>query len=126
MSRPLASVGDRILAQILDSMIAFAIGLFFYYSAEALGGPLELGFGSLLLYLLGCDGLRGGQSLGKRMAKIAVVHFKTGQPCTYWQSVLRNLSLLIFSFIELALMDSKSRRRLGDYLAGTKVIRTKQ
>jgi uncharacterized RDD family membrane protein YckC len=43
------------------------------------------------VYLLLKDGLPRGQSLGSRLAKIAVVDQKTGAPCTFRQSFIRNL-----------------------------------
>ncbi len=123
MPRPLASIGDRFTAQFIDGLAAFAVGAVFYYSAKALGWPLELAFVGWLLYLLACDGLPGGQSLGKRITKSSVVHVETEQPCTYWRSTLRNFSLMILGAIDVVFIVGKSRRRLGDYLARTKVVK---
>lgn len=123
MPRPLASIGDRFTAQFIDGLIAFAIGAAFYYSAKALGWPLELAFVGWLIYLLICDGLPGGQSLGKKVTKSSVVHVDTEQPCSYWQSALRNFPILVLGFIDAIFIAGKQRRRLGDRLAGTKVVK---
>ncbi|MCB2018967.1 MAG: RDD family protein [Hydrogenophaga sp.] len=126
MPKPLASVGDRFTAQFIDGLIAFAVGAGFYYSSKALGGPLELAFVGWLLYLLACDGLPGGQSLGKRLTRSSVVHTVTEEPCSYWRSVLRNFPILVLGFIDVAFMVGKQRRRLGDYIARTKVVKARE
>lgn len=124
MPRPLASIGDRFTAQFIDGLIAFAFGVGFYYSAKALQWPLELAFVGWLLYLLACDGLPGGQSIGKRITKSSVVHIKTEQPCTYWQSLVRNFPILVLGVIDAMFIVGKQRRRLGDYVARTKVVKS--
>jgi len=123
MPKPLASIGDRFTAQFIDGLIAFAFGAAFYYSAKALQWPLELAFLGWLLYLLACDGLPGGRSVGKRVTRSSVVHIRTEQPCTYWQSLLRNFPILVLGVIDAVFIMGKQRRRLGDHLAKTKVVK---
>lgn len=125
-AKTLASIGDRFTAQFIDGLIAFAAGAAFYYSAKALAWPLELTFLGWLLYLLICDGLPGGQSLGKRITKSSVVHVDTERPCTFWRSALRNCPILILGVIDAVFMIGKQRRRLGGYLAKTKVVKEQQ
>jgi len=122
MSKPLASIGQRFTAQFVDGVVALAAGVVAYTLADTLALPLELALLGWMLYLLLCDGLPGGQSLGKRLAKTAVVHVTTEQPCRYWQSCLRNLTMVL-GVIDAAFIAGKQRRRLGDYLGRTKVIR---
>ena len=76
-----------------------------------------------LLYLLVCDALPGGQSLGKRFTKLSVVHVETEEPCRYWQSVVRNFPILVLGVIDALFIVGKQRRRLGDFLAKTKVVK---
>jgi uncharacterized RDD family membrane protein YckC len=121
MSKPLASIGKRFTSQFLDDLVAFAIGVIFYLTANALALPLELAFLGFMAYVLLCDGLPGGQSLGKRLTRTAVVHATNEEPCRYWQSVVRNFAMLL-GVIDAIFILGKQRRRLGDYLAGTKVI----
>lgn len=122
MTTPLATIGQRFTAQFLDGLIALAFAAATYYAAKAAGLPLELAWASWLVYLLVCDGLPGGQSLGKRVVRIQVVHAETGEPCGYGRSLLRNVSLGLFSPLdELTLLGSQ-RRRLGDFLASTRVV----
>lgn len=123
MSRPLASIGDRFTAQFIDAVIALAVAGGLFYAVRAVGGPLQLAFVGWLAYLLLCDALPGGQSLGKRVTRSAVVHVETEQPCTYGQSLLRNLPVLVLGVLDAAFIVGRQRRRLGDRLARTKVVR---
>ena len=122
MSKPLASIGQRFTSQFIDDIVALAMGVLFFFGAKELELPLELAFVGFMAYFLLCDGLPGGQSLGKRLTRTAVVHVETGEPCRYWQSLLRNFAMLL-GFIDAVFLLGAQRRRLGDYMARTKVIR---
>jgi uncharacterized RDD family membrane protein YckC len=63
-------------------------------------------------------------SIGERFTKSSVVHVETEAPCKYWQSMVRNFSVLILSFIDVIFIVGKQRRRLGDFMARTKVVKT--
>ena len=93
----------------------------FYFLAKMLGLSNGWIFFGFLLYLLPCDGLPGGQSLGKRVSKTSTVHVVTDKPCTYWQSCVRNSSMLL-GLVDAMFMVSKQRHRIGDLLARTKVV----
>lgn len=123
MSFQLASIGDRFTAQFLDGLVALAVGAAMYFGAGAVNLPLELAFLAWFLYLLFCDGLPGGQSIGKKFTKSSVVHAETGQPCSYMQSCVRNICLIILGVIDCVFIVGKQRRRLGDFLAKTRVVR---
>jgi uncharacterized RDD family membrane protein YckC len=122
MSKPLASIGQRFTAQFLDDLVALTIGVAVYLVASFLALPLELAILGFFLYLLLCDGLPGGQSLGKRMTKTSVVHVATGQPCSYLQSCARNFAMVL-GVVDAVLIVGQQRRRLGDYIGRTKVVR---
>lgn len=122
MGRPLASIGQRFTSQFVDGLVGMAVGVVFYLVARGLGLPLGLALLGWTLYMLLCDGLPGGQSVGKRMTRISVVHVTTGEPCRYWQSLVRNFAMVLGVF-DAAFIIGKQRRRLGDYLACTKVVR---
>lgn len=126
MSAPLASIGDRFTAQFIDSLAGAAVGAVFYFSAKALSLPLEITFIGWVLYLLFCDALPGGQSLGKQFTKISVVHIETVHPCNYWQSFARNVPLLVLGVLDCLPLIGKQRRRVGDYLARTKVVKLRK
>lgn len=121
MSKHLARIGQRFTSQFVDGMVAMAIGVVFYFIADAFGLPYGWIFVGWSLYILLCDGLPGGQSIGKRFTNTSVVHVETELPCTYWQSCVRNFAMVL-GFIDAAFIAGKQRRRLGDLLARTKVV----
>jgi uncharacterized RDD family membrane protein YckC len=123
MNFQLASIGDRFTAQFVDGVVAFAVGAAMFFVADVFGWPLELAFLAWFLYLLLCDGLPGGQSIGKKFTRSSVVHFETGQPCSYLQSVARNFCLLVLGVVDCVFIVGRQRRRLGDFLARTRVVR---
>ena len=122
MNQPLASIGQRFTSQFLDDLVALALGVGVFASARAVALPLELGLVAFAAYVVLCDGLPGGQSIGKRFTKTAVVSASTGKPCRYWQSLVRNAAMAL-SVVDAVFILGKQRRRLGDYIAGTKVVR---
>lgn len=121
MNKPLARIGQRFTSQFIDGLVALAVGVVFYFVANAFRLPNEWIFVGSILYILLCDGLPNGQSVGKRFTNTSVVHVDSELPCTYWQSFVRN-SQMILGVIDAAFIAGKQRRRLGDLIAGTKVI----
>jgi len=124
----LASLGDRLIGQFADGLIAFlpilVLGLLFGMATGNDLGPFLLAPAGVfaVLYLWFADGLEGGQSYGKRMVHTRVVDFTTHAPCTYWQSFVRNVLLTILGPIDWLFIFGSQHRRLGDYAAGTLVI----
>lgn len=80
------------------------------------------------IYVLIKDGFKG-RSLMKRAVGLKVVSIKTGNTCNVKQSMLRNIILFIpfGALVELTMMEyTKDMRRLGDKIAGTKVIESRE
>lgn len=146
--RPLASLFRRWLGQFLDAWIAFIVVVAgFFLMFEFRSAPIARFSGTIagilaLLYLWLADGLKNGQSCGKRLLKTSVIDATTGAPCTYAKSFIRNGLLfaplvlrfvisgalwlrLPLSFLGLAdvlFIFGEKRQRLGDKLANTIVI----
>jgi len=111
--------------------MAFLIDMFLY-SLLHFGGP-ALGFGILggflgVLYITFRDGLFGGQSVGKKILGIQVVHVD-GRPISYIDSSFRNILFIIHLLIPAAVVLESvaayrhpDRRRLGDRIARTCVV----
>jgi uncharacterized RDD family membrane protein YckC len=121
----LASLGDRLLGQMLDAMVA--IGPLAVVIPLDNGDPVgRIAFLITLLfavfYLLFSDGFENGQSYGKRIVKTAVVDATTGRPCSFRQSFVRNLLLSILGVIDWVFIFGKRRQRLGDKAAHTVVV----
>ena len=125
----LASRLQRLAAQFLDGLVAGApfvaalLVTFLLPRVEFVGFAL-IAIAAILgaLYTLLADGLEGGQSIGKRVLGIRVVSMATGAPCTFGQSFVRNLLLMILGPIDWIFIFGERHQRLGDKLAGTIVV----
>lgn len=116
----LAARWVRLYAKLIDvaiAMIPFAV-------ASSLGAERLITLALLfsVFYISFGDGFNG-QSIGKRIAKIMVVRQGTMKPCTPGLSALRNSLLFILGKIDMLFIFRESRKRLGDSLAGTLVIK---
>lgn len=127
----------RCVAKGLDLCVIFFLSIVLPYPVGVL-----LGF----MYTLIHDGLYKGQSLGKRVFHLRVMHLKTGEPCTLRESVIRNAPLGVATFfsiipfwgwiilvllgiplvaLEVYLMLTLANGgRLGDVMADTQVVET--
>ncbi len=143
---PLAGIGSRFLAVGLDTLLQIGSGLVIlvvWLALSALaGGGRTFSQGSVwptVLIVMGVfllqygyfaffEAIWHGQTPGKRYTHLRVVKI-SGQAIGTYESVARNLVRIVDSFpgfyvigILSALLSSQSRR-LGDYVAGTVVIR---
>jgi uncharacterized RDD family membrane protein YckC len=123
----LATLGDRLIGELLDAAIVTII-LILWVAPFALAGPIgptvmPTGFLFGLVYVLFADGLPGGQSFGKRVNNTMVVDAITGEPCTFGQSVIRNGILAVLGVIDWVFIFGHKRQRLGDRAAHTIVVK---
>ncbi len=124
----------RLIAKAIDLFIVLCLSVWFFPLGVVLG----------VIYMSVCDGLNNGQSVGKKFMGFAVKSLEDGTPCSYKQSVIRNLpftlpllitSLPIIGWIlgpilgvvligfELYLLyNLDSGHRLGDVMADTSVM----
>jgi len=121
-----ADLQSRGLAFLADLLIY--AGLLFgarHFLGEILSGFLAM------IYIVFRDGLFGGQSIGKKILGIRVVH-TDGRPISYVDSSFRNVLFIFYPIYALtaavivveaavSLRDSQ-RRRLGDRIARTCVV----
>ena len=143
---PLAGVGSRCLALMLDLLIQIGVNLvlgIIWLIVEAVvpsGGAWLSALGiwaTAILALAGFvvyfgyyaifESIWNGQTPGKRVAHLRVIQ-ESGRPLCIWQAVVRNLMrvvdwLPVFYAVGLAsALLSKQNRRLGDFVAGTVVV----
>jgi uncharacterized RDD family membrane protein YckC len=134
----LASVGDRILATLLDYLFFLA---YFFIVLLIIGMVHGKGFDSMgvvvliflppLFYDLVCETFLQGRSFGKMIMKIKVVKLD-GTQATFSAYLIRWLMRIIdtrlfagaIALICVAL--SEKGQRLGDMAAGTTVVKMKQ
>ena len=148
---PLAGIGSRFLALLIDSLIqvGVAIVLGFLLGALSLGiggvagfgqsstatvwGVAIIIFGFFLLfygYFILFEAIWNGQTPGKRLTRIRVIR-DSGQPITAIDAVGRNLLRLVdqlpiaYGIGVLCAWISPQSKRLGDYVAGTVVVHEK-
>jgi uncharacterized RDD family membrane protein YckC len=138
---PKAPLGGRFLAALVDGLVilpAFVLGAFLVMAVAAGSTVLAvlLGLATFaaglwaLYYAFTKDGRPGGQSIGKKMNRLMVVHLQTNQPCTRGQSALRYLVMFLLNLVPyvgwliepIVLLSAAGGRRLGDSAAGTQVI----
>lgn len=138
---PVAGLGERVAAYLIDYGIFFAIYLICIFIVAF--GSQTSGFNntpfiimvvvylvSYVFYDLLCEIFMNGQSVGKKVLKIKVVSLDGGQP-TFGQYLIRwvfrivdfVLSFGLGGFISVAVSDKK--QRIGDRVAGTTLIKTK-
>lgn len=114
---PVASVGNRVVAVFIDTLVGFVISLV----------PL-VGWIVTIAYFITRDALPflDGQSIGKKVMKLRAVDAATLAPLTnnWGASAIRNVVLYIpfFAFVELFVLISNKTQRLGDQWAKTKVL----
>ncbi len=125
------SLLNRAVSRGMDIVIALAV-------AEVLP---RAGWVAAVLYILVADGISNGSSLGKKLIGLRVLD-KNGKPCGLKDSIMRNLmfglGILFWTMLHpvlgwpllaaaigvefLVLMGSTEGKRLGDELAGTRVV----
>ena len=122
----LASLPQRLAGQFLDGLVAAVppIAAFLVTFVLNRAGIVLIVVACIFpfLYTLLADGLEGGQSYGKRMVGIRVVSMQTGEPCSFGQSFIRNLLLMILGPIDWIFIFGQRHQRLGDKAAGTIVV----
>jgi len=138
----IAGIGSRFLAQIVDSLIITVVLIAITVLAGALGGIFNsgdlallveviLGFILLAGYFLISEAVSNGQTLGKRSMRLRVVG-DHGEPLTLGQATIRNLVRIVdflplfYGIGMLTLFINGRGKRLGDFAAGTLVVRDKQ
>lgn len=136
-----APIVKRIVAYLIDviliSLVSTVTGLGGGFIGSMLGNKsgslgglvvilvvlatLVVSFGYLLLR----DGLFGGRSLGKKLMGLRVMNTVKNTPCSYKDSIFRNITLCIplVSTIDLilAVVDTDGKR-IGDKIAKTQVL----
>jgi hypothetical protein len=129
----------RLIAKAIDIAIVLSLPLITYPLGIYQAG-LYLG----IIYIALADGMKNGQSFGKKTLGFSVKSLVDGEPCSYKQSLIRNLPFVIpltlaivpfwgwilggilgiaFVGLELYLLyNLDSGHRLGDVMADTSVM----
>lgn len=140
ISQTAASLGDRIVARIIDYVIVMAYSFVMIVLFNQFDRMITNYFGNTVLvfaitfililpptlYSLICETFFHGQTIGKRVRHIRVVSIDGSQP-TIGQLTIRWMFLLVDVWMSaigiLPIAFSKRHQRFGDMAAGTMVIR---
>jgi uncharacterized RDD family membrane protein YckC len=130
IEQPIASVGERVVATIIDYIIisAYMIILFLIYGNIKSQSLLTIGLMPILFYGLLSEVFMNGQTWGKKVLKIKVVKID-GTAASFSNYFVRWIVSLIevFSTVgSLALITiiiNRKGQRLGDIAASTAIIR---
>jgi uncharacterized RDD family membrane protein YckC len=133
----LASLGERIVAAIIDLVILAGYAIIVSMFANLSNGlNYQYGWVYLFLFLpvtfysLLCETFLNGQSVGKRVMGIKVISLN-GNPASFGQYLIRWIfrivDLWIGSFVLAVIMIAvtEKHQRIGDIVAGTTVVRTR-
>ena len=121
----LAHPGKRFQAQFIDGLIAYVLGISAYYLLDSFLSrdfSVYSGIAIGLVYFLFSDALPNGQSLGKKLLKIQVLDDEGIDSCSLAQSFFRNVTFPL-GVIDWVFIFFKPHRRLGDFIAGTVVVK---
>jgi uncharacterized membrane protein SpoIIM required for sporulation/uncharacterized RDD family membrane protein YckC len=141
LTLPLAGLGERALAYLIDLSVLLAAGaaLFFIYNvwgdfAHDVGGMSALGtllfglavFGAAVAYDVVCEVAFSGRTVGKRAVKLRVLR-SSGKTPDVFTSILRNairlLDILPIGYgVGIVAIFFTGTRRLGDLVADTFVV----
>lgn len=140
----LAGIGSRLLALVIDTLIQVSAGIVLFtllaaaavllQSRAAFVGNWALAIVILFYFLLNFgyfaffEALWQGQTPGKRLLRLRVMK-DDGRPIGPLDAVARNLMRLVdqlpflYGVAIISVILSKQLKRLGDYVAGTVVVR---
>ncbi len=143
---PLAGVGSRCLALLLDFMIQAGIALVLLIMLLVIGSQIPsaiswagaVGIWVQAIFYLAIfvvyfgyyaifESVWNGQTPGKRVVHLRVIQ-ESGRPILIWQAIARNLMRVvdqvpgIYAVGLASALLSKQNRRLGDFVAGTVVV----
>jgi uncharacterized RDD family membrane protein YckC len=151
----LASIGNRFLActvdHVLQFLVIFLMYLVFLFVADPYQGIEHLNEAPkwliavlvIVLFLISSgyfiffEWLWNGQTPGKRWLKLRVIR-EDGRPITFWEASVRNLTRVfdmqptiipIVGFYSVGIISvfiSRRDQRVGDFFAGTVVVRERE
>ncbi|MBC7796461.1 MAG: RDD family protein [Pyrinomonadaceae bacterium] len=149
----LASIGNRFLAAAFDHSLQFTILLLMFWAFSALTDVSSFDRAETIFsdtpkwilavfiivsfliftgYFVFFEWAWNGQTPGKRLLKLRVIR-EDGRPLTFWEAaarnVLRTFDIMPFPFYSFGLISvflSPRDQRVGDFFAGTVVVRENQ
>ena len=126
VATPYASRLKRLVGQFIDGLIALVPLILAVVLTDSTDGTISplvwVGLAWAIGYNFLADGLPGGQSFGKHLLGMKVIDFANRAPCSYGQSLIRNLVLWFLGPLDWIFIFGERHQRLGDKAAGTIVL----
>jgi len=144
---PLAGIGSRFIALLVDTLIWFAalflLGVIFWAISPAMEAfsqisyqwQVAIWFFVLFLFNWGYftlfEAFWNGRTPGKKVAKIRVIQ-RSGRPIGFFESLARNLVRYVdqipffYAVGVITMFVTQQHQRLGDLAAGTLVVRDRE
>jgi uncharacterized RDD family membrane protein YckC len=124
------NLSTRLLSAIIDHFVMTLLFLFFLipeilnrvsglHIYKNVGFLSHLSFLGLSLYF--CKDCIDGRSIGKRITRLQVIDDKSKQPASPLQCFFRNIFCILWP-MEIILIIINPSRRIGDFVARTKVV----
>lgn len=133
LDNALAGVFERFVARFIDRLLAILFAGTILVFSNKIETNQSIGFviGILLpfTYLLTKDSLPflNGQSIGKKLMRIRVIDYATGEAITgkYGKTVLREIVqwIPLLNFIDAVFIFSDTKQRLADKWVETQVVK---
>ena len=131
---PLAGIGDRILAFVIDAVIIISFIFITNIILGAFGISMSMAMNVMLsivayLYRLLSEVFFNGQTVGKRALHIKVVKLDGSVPsfsAYFLRWLMEPIDFFIMGLGVVFIILSKNGQRVGDLLAGTTVVKMKK
>lgn len=112
----------RLIAFLIDLLlIAIIVNMFFFATPTVKSQLLVQFLSAMMVTMLLCKDCINGKSAGKRIMKIEIANEKEGEKVSAVSCVVRNIFVVLW-IIEILVLFISKEKRIGDYVAKTKVV----
>lgn len=112
----------RLVAFLIDLFLIAIVVAAFSFATQTVKSQLLVQFlSAIMVTMLLCKDCINGKSAGKRIMKIQIANEKEGEKASSVRYIVRNL-FVVFWIIEIFVLFISKKKRIGDYVAKTKVV----
>ena len=112
----------RLIAFLIDLLLIVIIVNMFFFATQTVKSQLFVQFlSAMMVTMLLCKDCINGKSAGKRIMKIEIANEKEGEKVSAVSCVVRNIFVVLW-IIEILVLFISKEKRIGDYVAKTKVV----
>lgn len=112
----------RLIAFLIDLLLIAIIVNMFFFATQTVKSQLLVQFlSAMMVTMLLCKDCINGKSAGKRIMKIEIANEKEGEKISAVSCIVRNIFVVLW-IIEILVLFISKEKRIGDYVAKTKVV----